>query len=77
MKEIKYHNVTDKKNLIDEIIGNTNTQFNESHPRFNNIMFLRVPLFISLYADYLGHVEDLNDIRSCLVTSLNRYSLLK
>lgn len=50
MKEIKYHNVTDKRNLIEEIIGNQNTQFNESHPRYNNIMFLRVPFFTALYA---------------------------
>lgn len=77
MKEIKYHNVTDKRNLIEEVIGNQNIQFNESHPRYNNIMFLRVPFFTALYAEYLGNVEDLNDFRNCLVLSLNRYSLLK
>ena len=77
MKSIQFHNYSDKKNFTDEILGIETTVFNEAHPKYNYISFLQNPFYLNIYAYYLSHQEDLDDFKSCLLYSLNKYTLLK
>ena len=77
MKSIQFHNYSDKKNFVDEILGIETTVFNEAHPKYKYISFLQNPFYLNIYAYYLSYQEDLDDFKSCLLYSLNKYTLLK
>ena len=51
--------------------------FNESHPKYPFIKILQNPFYLHFYTKFLAHVEDLNDHKSCLLYSFNRYTILK
>ena len=77
MKSIQFHNYSDKKNFVDELVGIETTAFTDAHPKYKYISFLQNPFYLHIYCIYLSHQEDLDDFRSCLLYSLNKYTLLK
>ena len=77
MKGILFHNFTAKKNFLIELLGEENLAVNETHPKYKNIRVLQNPFYLNLYTQYLAHVADLADSKSCLLYTFNRYSMLK
>ena len=77
MKTVQFHNYTDKKNLVDELLGIETIPFTDAHPKYKYIHFLQNPFYLNAYSYYLSHQEDLEDFKSCLLYSMNKYTLLK
>lgn len=77
MKAIQFHNVTDKKAIVEECLGVDNTTFTESHPKRMYVSLLRNPLYLHIYCSYLSQKESIADTSTCLLNTFNRYSLLK
>ena len=55
MKSIQFHNYSDKKNFVDELVGIETVAFTESHPKYKYISFLQNPFYLHIYCVYLSH----------------------